>query len=78
LTDRRKAAITGGWDPLWDDCFAERNEAVAPEQVKAAYTSMMAYLAVAMGATEVDAHVLGTGRTPANYDTGRVRVLSAA
>lgn len=76
LTDRRKAAMTGQWNPQWDACFADRSEAVAPEQVKVAYTSMMGYLAAAMGATEVDVHILGSGRTPANYDTERIRVLS--
>lgn len=76
LTDRRKPAFGGRWDPRWDECFTERSRAVAPEQVKVAYTGMMGYLAAAMGATEVDVHMLGTGRTPANYDTTRIRVLS--
>src|ERR1039458_3272974 len=76
LTDRRKQAMGDKWDPVWDECFAERAQAVAPEQVKTAYATIMAYLAAAMGATEVDAHMLGTGRTPGNYDTSRIRVLS--
>jgi hypothetical protein len=76
LPDRRKQAMGDTWDPAWDECFAERAQAVAPKQVKVAYTSVMAYLAAAMGATEVDAHMLGTGRTPANYDVSQIRVLS--
>ena len=76
LPDRRRAAA-GAWDPTWDPYFAQRADEVAPEEVKLAYTRLMAYLAAAMGATEVDAHMLGTGRTPANYNTDLVRVLSA-
>jgi hypothetical protein len=76
LLDRRKQALGEAWAPAWDAYFAPRSEAVAPDEIRTAYTKLMAYLAAAIGATEVDAHILGPGRLPANYDTRRVRVLS--
>jgi hypothetical protein len=44
--------------------------------VRAAYTQLMAYLAAAIGATEVDAHMLSAGRVPINDDPTRVQVVS--
>jgi hypothetical protein len=76
LTDRRKMALGDRWKPEWDECFVARSEAPAPSEIRTAYTSLMTYLAAAMGATEADAHILGSGRLPANYDTQLVRVVS--
>ena len=76
LTDRRKQALGSVWQAEWDSCFADRTEALPPSDLRRAYTSLMSYLAVSMGATQVDAHILGSGRLPANYDTDLVRVLS--
>jgi hypothetical protein len=39
--------------------------------VMAAYTQLMAYLAAAIGATEVDEHMLSAGKVPINDDTTR-------
>lgn len=76
LTDRRREAAGQAWESSWDNCFVEATQAVAPSEVKDAYTRFMAYLAAAMGATEVGAHMLGPSRLPRNYDTSRVQVVS--
>jgi hypothetical protein len=77
LTDRRKHALKGDWNSAWDVCFvSDPGQASAPEDVKQAYTRLMAYVATAIGATEVDAHMLGTGRVPAQRDIGTIRVVS--
>ena len=76
LTVRRKQAFGGTWDPAWDKNFADRKDEFKPSDVEAAYTKVMAYLAAAIGAREVDAYLLGAGRLPANYDISLVRVVS--
>jgi hypothetical protein len=74
--DRRKGAAGPRWDPSWEACFADPSNARAPSDVKAAYTNLLAYLAQAMGATQVDAHILGPGRLPSDFDTSAVSVVS--
>jgi hypothetical protein len=76
LIDRRRQALSNGWERAWDACFADRDDATAPSEVKSAYTNLMAYLATAMGASGVDARILGTSQVPVNYDTKTVRVVS--
>lgn len=76
LTDRRKEAAGEAWEPAWDAYFGDRDQTVPPSDVKIAYAKLMAYLATAMGATEVDAHILGPNRLPANYDTSLLQVVS--
>jgi hypothetical protein len=73
---RRKAAAGVHWDVAWEAYFAEGSNASAPSEVKGAYTKLMAYLARAIGATEIDAHILGPNRLPANFDTTAVSVVS--
>ena len=75
-TDRRKQAAGSDWDPSWDACFANRANATAPSEMKTAYTNLMPYLAQAMGATQIDAHILGPGRLPADFDTSAFSVVS--
>ena len=74
--DSRMAAAGARWDPTWAACFADRSDATPPSEVRAAYTNVMAYLAQAMGPTEIDAHILGPGRLPADFDTTAVSVVS--
>jgi hypothetical protein len=76
LPDRRREAMGVDWHPAWDACFADRGDATAPSEVMAVYTLLMAYLAAAIGATEVDEHMLSAGRVPINDDTTKVRVVS--
>lgn len=76
LTDRRREAAGQAWEPTWDACFVDATQAVAPSEVREAYTRLMAYLATAMGATKVGAHMLGPSRLPGRYDTSLVRVVS--
>lgn len=75
-TERRRQAAGENWTPEWERCFAEPTEATAPSDVKTAYASLMAYLARSIGATEIDAHILGAGRLPANFDLSSIRVVS--
>jgi hypothetical protein len=76
LPDRREEAIGTGWQADWNHCFANRAEASEPSEVKRAYADLMAYLARAIGAVEVDAHLLGTTQLPGNFDRGAVGVVS--
>jgi hypothetical protein len=76
LPDRRREAAGTSWTEAWDPYFADRKDATEPSKVKTTYTMLMAYLARAMGATEVDAHILGAGAIPANFDMGAVNVVS--
>jgi hypothetical protein len=76
LSDRRRDAMGTKWSPAWDACFADRGAATPPSEVMSAYTQLMAYLAGAIGATEVDAHMLSEGKIPMNDDATRVQVVS--
>jgi hypothetical protein len=76
LTDRRRQAVGSEWEPSWDECFAEPTIASSPEATRSAYTAVMTYLARAMGATQVDAHMLGTGTLPINYEIPAPQVVS--
>jgi hypothetical protein len=72
LPDRREeAAHMAGkpWRPTWESCFASRDEKCDPNQVKDAYADLMAYLAAAIGAVEVDAHLLGSAQLPENFES---------
>ena len=53
-----------------------REKASEPEEVKNAYADLMAYLAQAIGATEVDAHLLGSTRLPGNFDRRAAGLVS--
>ena len=76
LPDRRRDAMGARWSSAWDACFADRADVTPPSEVMSAYTHLMAYLAAAIGATEVDVHMLSDGRVPINDDATRVRVVS--
>jgi len=76
LPDRREDAATGSWDPEWAHCFSDRIKASEPETVKSAYVELMKYLAKAIGATEVDAHLLASTRLPGNFDRKAAGVVS--
>ena len=52
----------------WDGCFAHRDEVSEPSEVKEAYAVLMEYLARAIGAEQVDAHLLGSAQVPGNFD----------
>jgi hypothetical protein len=76
LPDRRRQATGSAWHPDWDQYFSERHDVVSPSEVKTAYTGLMAYLANAIGATQVDSHMLGSSRIPVHYETGTISVIS--
>lgn len=76
LPDRRKQAAGNAWKVEWNRCFATRGDATEPSMVKAAYGELMAYLGRAMGAENVDAHLLGGARVPGNVDRTLVGVVS--
>ncbi len=76
LPDRREQAAGNGWEPRWSQCFAERSEASEPSEVKESYVELMAYLARAIGAVEVDAHLLGATQLPGNFDSRAAGVVS--
>lgn len=76
LPDRREEAAGDGWDPAWERCFVRREESSEPEAVKTAYAEMMAYLATAIGAVGVDAHLLGSTPLPGNFETRAAGMVS--
>lgn len=76
LPDRREEAAGDAWDPEWSACFVPRDEAPEPEEVKVAYAQLMAYLAAAIGAVGVDAHLLGSTPLPGNFDTRAAGMVS--
>jgi hypothetical protein len=76
LPDRREDAAGEEWSPSWSQCFVDREEASEPEDVKKAYSELMAYLARAIGATEVDAHLLGKTQLPGNFDSRAAGMVS--
>jgi len=76
LPDRREQVAGRSWQKQWAACFASRNEASEPETVRDAYAVLMAYMAEAIGATEVDAHLLRTTEMPGNFDRRAVGVVS--
>jgi hypothetical protein len=76
LPDRRRQAPGNSWKQEWNGCFSKRDEATEPSQVKNSYAELMAYLGRAMGAVDVDEHLLGSGRVPGNFDRTAVGVVS--
>jgi hypothetical protein len=73
----------GSWKELdpaletnWDHCFTRQDETSEPSEVKTAYGELMAYLAGALGAVEVDAHLLGSARIPGNFDSRAAGMVS--
>lgn len=76
LPDRRRQAADSSWRPEWDQCFTSPDEATEPEAVKQAYSELMAYLAHAIGADEVDAHLLGRAQIPGNFDMRAAGMVS--
>lgn len=76
LPDRRQEAAGSSWQIEWDGCFAAREEASEPSDVKAAYAELMAYLAQAIGAVGVDAHLLGAAQIPGNFDRRAAGMVS--
>ena len=76
LTDRREEIAEPPWNEAWGSCFSARSEASEPHEVKTAYVAVMGYLAKAIGATEVDAHLLGSTRLPGNFDRQEAGVVS--
>jgi hypothetical protein len=76
LTDRREQISGSDWDRNWAGCFVNRDEASEPEGVRDAYAQLMAYLAKAIGAVEVDAHLLNTTEMPGNFDSRAAGVVS--
>jgi hypothetical protein len=76
LPDRRKDAAGETWQPAWNECFAAREKATDPSAVKGAYRQLMAYLGRAMGAEEVEAHLLASAPVPGNFDRRAVGMVS--
>jgi hypothetical protein len=76
LTYRRVEAAGEDWQADWNACFVGQHKATEPSDVKAAYAELMAYLGRAMGAVDVDEHLLGSGRVPGNYDRTTVGLVS--
>jgi hypothetical protein len=74
--DRRQEFLGEDWDSEWNACFSERAKASAPSEIRDAYAELMAYLGRAIGAREVNEHLLGSGRVPSNYDRSVVEVVS--
>jgi len=64
LSGRREEVAVGGWPEEWNDCFTSREDVSEPEKVKEAYAELMVYLAGAIGADQVDAHLLGSSQVP--------------
>lgn len=77
LSDRRMEALGNEWRPEWSKCFATREQATEPEQVKQTYARLMVYLAEAIGAVEVDHHLLGRAATPGNFDMRAAGMVSS-
>jgi hypothetical protein len=76
LPDRRREAAGDTWQDKWDACFSPRGEVSEPGDVKAAYAEFMAYLARAMGAVEVDSHLLGSSPIPGNFERRAAGIVS--
>lgn len=76
LSDPRKQAAGTAWRDEWETCFTTRDEATVPSAVKAAYADLMAYLGRAMGAVDVDEHLLGSAHIPSNFERTSVGVVS--
>ncbi len=76
LPDRRQEAARDTWQDHWDECFSSRGEVSEPSDVRAAYAEFMAYLARAMGAVEVDSHLLGNSSIPGNFERRAAGVVS--
>jgi hypothetical protein len=76
LPDRREQVSGARWERKWATCFTSRDEASEPEVVRDAYAQLMAYLARAIGAVEVDAHLLSTTEMPGNFDSRAAGVVS--
>jgi hypothetical protein len=76
LPDRRHEVAGRCWEANWDHCFTSRDEASEPSEVKTAYADLMAYLAGAIGAVEVDAHLLGSAQIPGNFDSRAAGMVS--
>lgn len=76
LPDRRQEAIGANWNASWNGCFAAREDASEPSDVQGAYAELMAYLAQAIGAIEVDAHLFGATQIPGNFDTRAAGMVS--
>lgn len=68
LSDRRRKVAGEDWPVEWAGCFARRNEVSEPSEVKRAYAELMEYLARAIGADQVDAHLLGSAQVPGDFD----------
>lgn len=69
LTERREQALGEAWKSEWKDCFSAPDKASDTGEVRKAYGELMAYLGAAIGATEVDAHLLGSMPIPANIES---------
>jgi hypothetical protein len=76
LSDRRRDVADGDWLEQWNDCFARRDEVSEPSEVKEAYAELMVYLADAIGADQVDAHLLGSARVPGNFERKAAGMVS--
>jgi len=76
LPDRREEAAGEDWDPAWTECFAPRDQATEPDDVKRPYGRFMAYLAEAIGVQKVDEHLLGSTQTPGNFDARAAGIVS--
>lgn len=76
LPDRREQISGSNWKKEWSACFTARSEASEPEVVRDAYAQLMAYLAAAIGAVEVDAHLLSSTEMPGNFDSRAAGVVS--
>jgi hypothetical protein len=76
FSDRRREVAVEDWPAEWDGCFAPRDEASKPGEVKEAYAELMAYLARAIGADQVDAHLLGSTQVPGDFDRRAAGMVS--
>lgn len=76
LPDRREQVAGADWESQWAACFTGRDDASEPEVVRDAYAQLMAYLAAAIGAVEVDAHLLSSTEMPGNFDNRAAGVVS--
>jgi hypothetical protein len=76
LPDRREEAPGADWQAGWADCFANRSQASEPTEVKDAYAALMSYLARAIGAVDVEEHLLGAAHMPGNFDSRAAGLVS--
>ena len=76
LFDRRRKVAGEDWSVEWEDCFASCNKVSQPSEVKKAYVELMEYLARAIGADQVDAHMLESAQVPGDFERRAAGMVS--